>query len=156
MGWFSHIESPFLARLSIAIWRRFSDLDLTDSRTDRFRSLHACFTRELKPGARPIDDDPGVLTSPCDGIVIACGCIEEGRLIQVKGSSYALGDLVMDPGVVERYRGGQYVTLRLTPSMYHRFHAPYDCVVDQVTYVPGETWNVNPITLNRIPKVFCT
>ena len=76
MGWFSHIESPLLARVSIAIWRLFSDLDLTDSRTDRFRSLHACFTRELKPGARPIGDDPRVMTSPCDGIVIACGASE--------------------------------------------------------------------------------
>jgi phosphatidylserine decarboxylase len=155
MGWFSHIESPLLARVSIAIWRTFSDLDLTDSRTDRFRSLHACFTRELKPGARPIDDDPGVMTSPCDGIVIACGHIEEGRLMQVKGSSYALGDLVMDPEVVERYRGGQYVTLRLTPSMYHRFHAPYDCVAEHVRYIPGDTWNVNPAALARIPGLYC-
>jgi phosphatidylserine decarboxylase len=155
MGWFSHLESPLLARASIAIWRLFSDLDFTDAQTDRFRSLHACFTRELKPGARPIDDDSGVMTSPCDGIVIACGRIDEGRLMQVKGSSYALGDLVMDPGVVERYRGGQYVTLRLTPSMYHRFHAPYDCVVEHVRYIPGDTWNVNPAALARIPRLYC-
>ena len=46
-------------------------------------------------------------------------------------------------------------TLRLTPSMYHRFHAPYDCTVDKVTYVSGDTWNVNPIALNRIAKLFC-
>src|SRR5262245_57723211 len=86
MGWYSHIESPLLARISIAIWRLFSDLDLSDARIDRFSSLHACFTRELKPGARPIDNDPHVVTSPCDAIVVACGRIEEGRLIQVKGS----------------------------------------------------------------------
>ncbi|HXC26717.1 MAG TPA: archaetidylserine decarboxylase [Stellaceae bacterium] len=155
MGWFSHIESPFLARISIAIWRRFSDLDLADARIDRFSSLHACFTRELKPGARPIDDDPRVMTSPCDGIVIACGPIEEGRLMQVKGSSYRLGDLVMNPELVGRYRGGQYVTLRLTPSMYHRFHAPYDCTVEHVSYIPGDTWNVNPPALKRIPGLYC-
>jgi phosphatidylserine decarboxylase len=155
MGWFSHIESPLLARVSIAIWRLLSDLDLTDARTDRFNSLHACFTRELKPGARPIDDDPCVMTSPCDGIVVACGRIEEGRLMQVKGSSYTLDDLVLDPGLAERYRGGQYVTLRLTPSMYHRFHAPYDCVVEHVRYIPGDTWNVNPPALARVPGLYC-
>ena len=155
MGRFSHIESPLLARASIAIWRLFSDLDLTDARIDRFSSLHACFTRELKPGARPVDDDPRVMTSPCDGIVIACGAIEDGRLMQVKGSSYTLGDLVMQPELVERYRGGQYVTLRLTPSMYHRFHAPYDCTVEHVSYIPGDTWNVNPIALKRIPGLYC-
>ena len=155
MGWFSHIESPLLARMSIAIWRLFSDLDLTDAQTNRFNSVHACFTRELKPGARPIDADPGVVTSPCDGIVVACGRIEEGRLMQVKGSSYTLDDLVLDPGLAERYRGGQYVTLRLTPSMYHRFHAPYGCVVDHVRYIPGDTWNVNPAALARIPRLYC-
>jgi phosphatidylserine decarboxylase len=155
MGWFSHIESPFLARGSIAVWRLFSDLDLSDSRLDRFPSLHACFTRELKAGARSIDRDPRVLVSPCDGIVIACGPVEDDRLIQVKGSWYTLGDLLLDMGSVELYRGGQYVTLRLTPTMYHRFHAPFDCTVEHVTYVPGEVWNVNPPTLERIPGLYC-
>jgi phosphatidylserine decarboxylase len=155
MGWFSHIESPLLARGSIAIWRVFSDLDLSDSRFNRFSSLHACFTRELKAGARPIDHDPRVLVSPCDGIVIACGPVEDDRLIQVKGSWYTLGDLLLDKRLVELYRGGQYVTLRLTPTMYHRFHAPFDCTVEQVTYVPGDIWNVNPPTLRRVPGLYC-
>ena len=31
--------------------------------------------------------------------------------------------------------------------MYHRFHAPHDCRVEQVTYISGDTWNVNPIAL---------
>ena len=39
--------------------------------------------------------------------------------------------------------------------MYHRFHAPYDCQVDHVTYVSGDTWNTNPITLKRVEKLFC-
>ena len=53
------------------------------------------------------------------------------------------------------YRNGRYVTLRLTSSMYHRFHAPHDCRVEQVTYISGDTWNVNPIALERIEKLFC-
>ena len=64
-------------------------------------------------------------------------------------------DLLIDPELVELYRDGQYATLRLTPSMYHRFHAPFDCIVDKVTYVSGDTWNVNPNALNRIPGLFC-
>ena len=75
IGWFSKIENPAIARASIAVWRLFADLDLSDARRQSFASLHACFTRELKPGARPIDPDPGVLTSPCDAIVGACGTI---------------------------------------------------------------------------------
>ena len=154
-GWFSQIELPLLARASIAIWRVFADLDLSDARTQRFPSLHACFTRELKPEARPVDRDPHIITSPCDAIVGACGRIDRNELIQAKGFPYTLQDLLIDPQLVELYRDGQYATLRLTPTMYHRFHAPFDCIVDKVTYVSGDTWNVNPIALNRIPKLFC-
>ena len=154
-GWFSQIELPLLARASIAIWRLFADLDLSDARTQRFQSLHACFTRELKTGARPLDGNPRVITSPCDAIVGACGRIDHDQVIQTKGFPYKLQELLLDPQLVDRYRDGQYVTLRLTPTMYHRFHAPYDCIVDKVTYVAGDTWNVNPIALNRIPKLFC-
>ena len=155
MGWFSQIEHPLLARASIAIWRLFADLDLSESRTERFASLHACFTRELKPGARPVDADPRLMTSPCDAIVGASGRIHGNELIQAKGSPYSLDELLLNPRVADLYRDGQYVTLRLTSSMYHRFHAPYDCTVDKVTYISGDTWNVNPPALKRIAKLFC-
>jgi phosphatidylserine decarboxylase len=155
MGWFSAIEQPLLARISIAIWRVFSDLDLSESRTQRFTSLYACFTRELKEGARPIDPDPAVITSPCDAIVGASGRIDRNELIQAKGFPYTLEDLLIDPRLVARYLDGQYVTLRLTPTMYHRFHAPYDCTVEKITYISGDTWNVHPTALARIAKLFC-
>jgi phosphatidylserine decarboxylase len=154
-GWFSQIEAPLLARASIAIWRLFADLDLSDARTQRFPSLHACFTRELKPGARSVDRDPLNLISPCDAIIGACGQIDRSELIQAKGFPYTLQDLLIDPQLVQLYRDGQYATLRLTPSMYHRFHAPYDCTVDKVTYISGDSWNINPIALKRIAKVYC-
>jgi phosphatidylserine decarboxylase len=154
-GWFSQIEAPLLAQATIAIWRRFADLDLSEARNEHFTSLHACFTRELKPGARPVDWDPNVITSPCDAIVGASGRIVRNELIQAKGFPYTLEDLLIDPQLVELYRDGQYATLRLTASMYHRFHAPYDCIVDKVTYVSGDTWNVNPIALKRIARLFC-
>ena len=117
--------------------------------------MHDCFTRELKDGARPIDADPAVLVSPCDAIVGACGRIDGTELLQIKGFPYSLPDLLGAPQLVERYTDGTYVTLRLTSSMYHRFHAPHDCRVERVTYISGDTWNVNPIALRRIEKLFC-
>jgi phosphatidylserine decarboxylase len=76
-------------------------------------------------------------------------------VLQAKGSSYSVLDLVGDPAIAERYRNGTYVTLRLTSSMYHRFHAPADLAVEKVTYISGDTWNVNPIALKRIERLFC-
>jgi phosphatidylserine decarboxylase len=155
LGWFSRIENPLLARASIAIWRLFADLDLRDARLQSFKSLHACFTRELKPGARAIDPDPRALVSPCDAIVGACGTIDGTELLQAKGFPYSLKDLLVDPALIDAYRNGTYVTLRLTSSMYHRFHAPCDGTVEHVTYISGDTWNVNPVALKRVARLFC-
>jgi phosphatidylserine decarboxylase len=155
MGWFSRIEQPLVRDLSIACWRLFSDLDLSEARKTSFKSLHDCFTRELRPGLRPPDPDPSIVVSPCDAIIGAFGVIEDAELFQIKGASYSLLDLLGDPAMVDAHRNGRFITLRLTSSMYHRFHAPYDCRIEQVTFISGDTWNVNPIALKRIEKLFC-
>jgi phosphatidylserine decarboxylase len=155
MGRFSKIDHPLVRDLSIGIWRLFADPNLDEAAKPRFASLHDCFIRELKPGARPIDPDPARLVSPCDAIVGACGRVEGTELIQAKGFPYTLADLLHDPALVDLYRDGRYVTLRLTSSMYHRFHAPADCEVEQVTYISGDTWNTNPITVQRVERLFC-
>jgi len=155
IGWLSRIEQPLVRDLSIGVWRLFADLDLRDAKKARFRSLHDCFIRELKDGARPIDARSDILVSPCDAIVGACGTIAGTDLYQAKGFSYSLEDLLGEPDLVAAHRNGRYVTLRLTSSMYHRFHAPCDCSVDRVIYISGDTWNVNPIALKRIERLFC-
>src|ERR1022692_4205488 len=122
IGWFSRIEQPLIRDLSIGVWRLFSDLDLREAKTTQFRSMHDCFTRELKEGVRPIDRRVDILVSPCDAIVGACGTIAGTELYQAKGFPYTLDDLLCDRNLVEAHRNGQYVTLRLTSGMYHRFH----------------------------------
>jgi phosphatidylserine decarboxylase len=155
IGWFSQIEQPLVRDMSIALWRLFSDLDLSEAKKAEFRSLHDCFIRELKDGARPIDSAADILVSPCDAIVGACGSIAGTELYQAKGFPYTLEDLLGDPALAATHRNGRYVTLRLKSSMYHRFHAPFDGHIDQVAYISGDTWNVNPIALKRIERLFC-
>lgn len=155
MGWFSRLESPLLARLSIAVWRLFTDLDLHDAKLSRFASLHACFTRELQPGARVVDARPEVLASPCDAIVGECGAVQGRQLWQAKGMGYSLADLFGPSQDTTPFEDGQFVTLRLTSAMYHRFHAPHDLQLQHVTYISGDTWNVNPIALQRVERLFC-
>jgi phosphatidylserine decarboxylase len=155
MGWFSRIEQPIVRDLSIGVWRRFAELNLHEAEKQRFDSLRDCFTRALKPGARSIDPNPAVLTSPCDAIVGASGIVAGETVLQAKGFPYTLADLLGRSSLAEHYRDGTYVTLRLTASMYHRFHAPHDCRVEEVTYFSGDSWNVNPIALERVEKLFC-
>lgn len=148
-------RQPLVRTLSIATWQMFTHLDLSEARKTEFRSLHDCFTGQLREGARPVVGDSDIVVSPSDGIVGACGTIAGVEVIQAKDFPYSLIDLLADPALVEYYRDGSYVTLRLTSSMYHRFHAPYDCRVDKVTYISGDTWNVNPIALKRVEELFC-
>jgi phosphatidylserine decarboxylase len=155
MGRFSRIRSRWLTRASIAAWRLFTDLDLSDAKRQRFDSLHDCFTRELREGARPVDADPTVFTSPSDAIVGACGRVEDGRVCQAKGFPYSMCELFGASQETAPFDGGLYVTLRLTSAMYHRFHAPQDIEVEHVTYLSGDTWNVNPVALARIERLFC-
>jgi len=155
MGWFSRIRNPWVCRASIAVWRTFTELDLSEARKTHFDSLHDCFTRELKPGARTVDMSPGVLASPCDAIVGACGTVQQGQVLQAKGFPYRMADLFGRDERAAPFEGGSYITLRLTSAMYHRFHAPHDATVEHVSYISGDTWNVNPIALKRVERLFC-
>ena len=85
VGWLARIEQPLVRDVSIWAWQLFSDLDLSEAKKTSFTSVRDCFTRELKEGARQVDLDPGLMTSPCDAIVGACGAIEGTKLYQIKG-----------------------------------------------------------------------
>jgi phosphatidylserine decarboxylase len=107
------------------------------------------------PGARVFDAAPTVIDSPCDAIVGACGSLEGLGALQAKGSPYSMVELLGSEALAERYRDGMYVTLRLTSAMYHRFHAPDRGRLRHVTYISGDAWNVNPIALKRVERLFC-
>jgi phosphatidylserine decarboxylase len=155
MGRFAKVEFPPVRAASIAAWKLFCDVDFSDVEPTRYRSLREAFIRPLKPGARSVDPDPAVIASPCDAIVGAFGRIERGMALQVKGMPYPIADLLGSEEEAEPFLNGWFVTLRLTAGMYHRFHAPHDLTVEQVRYISGDTWNVNPPALARIGRLYC-
>ena len=156
MGRFSRIRHPWIRRPSIALWQFFAgDLHLEEAEKAAFDSMHDCFIRALRPGTRPLDPDPARLVSPCDGIVGAMGETNGTQVFQVKGFPYDLAELLGDEALAERYRNGSFLTLRITASMYHRFHAPDACRLSEIRYLSGDTWNVNPVALKRVEKLFC-
>jgi phosphatidylserine decarboxylase len=155
VGRLARIENPAFAALAIGVWKLFTDLDLAECPPTKYRSLRECFTRELRPGARPVDADANVVTSPSDGIVGACGAVQGRQVFQAKGMAYTLPELFGPTQDAMPFEEGVYVTLRLTSAMYHRFHAPHDLRLEHVTHIAGDTWNVNPIALARVEKLFC-
>ena len=156
MGWFSRIENKTLTKLTMFVWQQFTDgLNLEESEKKQFNSLQECFIRRLKPNAREIDQAEDIIISPCDAVVGAFGKINELTAFQAKGYPYEISELIPDAKVREKYRNGNFITLRLQSTMYHRFHAPTVCRLKKINYVSGDTWNVNPIALKRIERLYC-
>ncbi|MEY3953606.1 MAG: phosphatidylserine decarboxylase [Pseudomonadota bacterium] len=154
MGKISHIRHPIFVRLALYLWKEFSPLDLTEAQSQSFESIHDCFVRQLKPGSRLFVEGEEVFCSPCDAIVGAKGKVCQGELLQAKGMVYSLSDLLQSEIDAQSCDGYEYVTLRLTSTMYHHFHAPSDLTLQHLRYVHGDVWNVNPPTLKRIQSLF--
>jgi len=121
---------------------------------ESFPSLNRFFTRELKPGARSWPADPRVLASPVDGATGQVGRVTGGRLIQAKGRTYSLRDLLDEDGQWERFEGGAFVTLYLSPRDYHRIHAPTDGAIARARHVPGALMPVNVGAVMHVPDLF--
>jgi phosphatidylserine decarboxylase len=120
-----------------------------------FESLQAFFIRELKAGVRPVDQTPTNFVSPCDGAYGQSGVVEKGLLMQVKGKSFRLAELLSDDKWSQSLEGATYAVLYLSPRDYHRFHAPCDMRIVEAAYVPGRLWPVNLWAVANVDEVFC-
>lgn len=124
-----------------------------EKRPEEYETLQAFFTRRLKPGARPVDADPAALVSPVDGTVVACGPITDGTILQVKGQDYTVRELLNGSPRVPLYLDGHAWVLYLSPSDYHRVHAPCEGDIVETDHVPGRTYPVNDFGLRFMSRV---
>jgi phosphatidylserine decarboxylase len=119
-----------------------------------YPSFNAFFTRRLREGARVLDADPGAVLSPSDSRVNSIGPVpEDGRLEQVKGNTYSLQALLGGPEGAE-FRHGAQATLYLSPSMYHRVHAPVTGRIRSWRYLPGRLYPVNALAVRLVKELF--
>ena len=157
LTWLAYVlsRSRLLAPLLIWIHRQLFTVNLEEAefvRASQYPTFLAYFTRRLKPGARPMPEDPRVLVAPCDGTLGAEGRIVDDTLMQAKGYAYSLRDLICDDG--DRLMGGHYMTLYLGPADYHRIHAPTDMRVVGTQYVGGRLFSVKEAMVQSVPRLF--
>ena len=134
-------------------------VDLADAEIQElahYPSFNAFFSRALKPGARPLEGDEATVVAPADGVVTELGALDADRLLQAKGMSYSLADLLGEDGsAVRALHGGSYLTIYLAPHNYHRVHVPLAGALTRVRYVPGERFSVSRATAAAIDRLFC-
>ncbi len=120
-----------------------------------YPSFNAFFTRELKPGLRPVDPDPNSLISPVDGTISQLGQISGGRVFQAKGQSFSLNELLGgDEQRAAPFEDGEFATIYLAPKDYHRIHMPMAGTLREMVYIPGKLFSVNPVTAENVPNLF--
>ena len=147
--------SDGVGRAVLAVYCKAYDVSLDECvRRDGFANFDEFFTRDLKPGARPIDERPEVHVCPADGRIDSMGTIDESSTFLVKGRSYRVEDLVGDPEDARRYVGGAGCVVYLSPRDYHRVHAPVAGVVRTVRSLPGDYYPVNSIGLRHVKDLF--
>ncbi|MBK8014507.1 MAG: phosphatidylserine decarboxylase [Deltaproteobacteria bacterium] len=117
---------------------------------ESYGSVLEFFTRRLKPGARPIAEDPDALVCPVDGAFLAAGVVATGRLYQAKGREFTLNALLADEGAETFFRAGSYAIVYLAPGDYHRIHAPVSGQITGSTYIPGTLFPVNEASMNGV------
>jgi phosphatidylserine decarboxylase len=157
IGAFSRIPLP--RKLRAPVLRSLADsmgVNLLEAELPlgEYRSFQDLFVRKLRPGARTVDPDPSTIVSPVDGTVSELGPIEGGRLLQVKGVHYTLGDLLEDTALADRFEGGSFVTLYLSPRDYHRIHSPSSGRVSSTKPIGGRLLPVKPFMVRGHPGLF--
>jgi len=120
-----------------------------------YATFNAFFTRALKPELRPLAEGEDVVACPVDGTISQLGRIQDGRIFQAKGHDFSLVELLGgDLSRADAYRNGQFATIYLAPRDYHRIHMPLAGALTQMIHVPGRLFSVNPVTVDRVPRLF--
>ncbi|KIK91869.1 hypothetical protein PAXRUDRAFT_795623 [Paxillus rubicundulus Ve08.2h10] len=151
--------------------------EIEPSDLTKYANLGQFFNRQLKAGARPVDNV--ALVSPADGTVTRCGTIDNLHIEQVKGITYSLDALLgvepSDPtpqetlacdkslGVRKRSISGTsvrdgnslyFTVIYLAPGDYHRFHSPTAWVVEKRRHFVGKLFSVSPHIAKRLKNLF--
>lgn len=156
VGWLADLHLPRPLRAPVyRAWARTFGIDLSEMRLALadHPTLGAFFVRRLKPGVRPLPEDPALLPAPCDGTLQACDRIARGSILQAKGRPYDLAELLGPTAQDVDLEGGQAWTIYLSPRDYHRVHAPIEARLAAVAWIPGDKLSVAPRVLARRPKV---
>jgi phosphatidylserine decarboxylase precursor len=131
------------------------DMTMAKKQVNEFSSFNDFFIRELTPEARPINKEESILISPGDGRITAYENIDLDNLVQIKGFTYSLKELINDDAVSDKYKNGVCIILRLCPTDYHRFHFVDSGIPCENHYIKGYYYSVNPIALKNVSKLFC-
>lgn len=134
-----------------------ADINIEEAKKtiDQFTSFNDFFYRELKDGARSIDFDENVLTSPADGKILVFENLEKEKEFFIKGDKFTLEEFFEDSKLAKKYEGGVFLIVRLAPIDYHRFHFPCDGKIGASKLINGYYFSVSTHAIKKNFRIFC-
>lgn len=158
MGRLAECRWPWLKNWMINTFIRRYKVNMQEAVIENpadFPTFNQFFTRHLKPELRPIISGANQIACPVDGYTSQLGQIKRESLFQAKGHDYDLTSLLGgDKTLAEPFINGQFATLYLAPSNYHRIHMPISGSLRETIYVPGTLFSVNQLTAATVPNLF--
>ena len=156
LGKLASSTRPKLKNFLISSFIKLYKVDLKEAALEDYRqypSFNAFFARTLKKEARFIVQNPNDFLSPVDGVLYQWGEIRDNTLINAKGKSFNLTDLLgkNDNKNSDFFSFGCFY---LSPRDYHRVHLPVAGVLKRMTYIPGTFFSVNPRLTDYYPNIF--
>jgi len=148
----ARVPAP-LSRLAASLYARAYRVNLAEAEA---AGAYACFddffTRKLRDGARPVAE--AAVVSPADGLLAQLGPVGVNGRFAVKQTDYRAGELIGDEAEAQRYVGGTFAVVYLSPRDYHRVHAPVPGQLSLVRSMPGDLYPVNSIGERHIRNLF--
>lgn len=153
-GWYTNLS---ISKSMIEKFVKNYNIDMNESSRmiSEFKNFNDFFTRKLKENSRNFKKTKNIFMSPGDGRVKIWNNININSIIQIKGLTYPLKELLLDEKKAHKYNEGVCVLLRLAPVDYHRFHFIDNGVCGKWIDVKGDYYTVNPIGLENTIQVFC-
>ncbi|MDR2435753.1 MAG: archaetidylserine decarboxylase [Puniceicoccales bacterium] len=112
-----------------------------------FKSFNDFFCRKLKPRARPIAPATDAIIAPSDGRMLAFESIEDTTPFFVKGEKMSIVALTKNSELANKFRNCSMLISRLSPTDYHHFHFPVDCVPQRTYLIDGEYSSIHPLAM---------
>jgi phosphatidylserine decarboxylase len=154
----TRIEAPWFKNRFIDWFAQQYQVNWSEAQYQRpedYRHFNEFFTRPLQTGARPLDGDATTVISPADGRISQIGHIDHDAVFQAKGHTFGVTELLGgDATRAQAFQNGNFVTVYLSPSDYHRVHMPLTGTLRETVYVPGRLFSVAPHTTRTVANLF--
>lgn len=156
-GWLAKQKWGAVTHFIIKLFAKKYGINMSEAAKENFSdyaTFNEFFIRQLKADARKIDGNPTALCQPADGKISQCGEISDETMLQAKGHTFSLRDLLAgDEALTADFKNGTFATTYLSPRDYHRVHMPCDATLRKMIYVPGDLFSVNPFLNEHVPNL---